>query len=624
MKKYFTAVNGPQTIGNSSGFWVLFGVLLLWLFTYPLYGSIFHASNLVNFFLFIPLALGLSLLWGYSGILSFGQMAFFGVAGYTYGIIGINIADKPGGTLLACVGGIAAAALLAYAFGYFVFYGRVSAWIIPVLTLVLTLILETFFGQTAGYQWRVGKALLGGYNGMTNIPSLQIGGVEFGGFSFHLYYLVVGLCLLLYLGLRILVNTNYGFVLVAMREDSERTRMLGHDVRQLQIQVFTIAAVLAGLSGVLYVWWGNYITPSSFGLLNATLPVLWVAVGGKSSLTAVIFSTVFLEYLSESLSIYGGEYAFVILGFLLLLGMMFFPEGVFLSIVNNRRFQKRRQRQPSLESVRYPRLPEILREEDYKGYHFKESGIKRSEELTSHRETRTEILLETKGLTKAFGGIRAVDNLDFAVSCGELRCLIGPNGAGKTTLFRLLMGMTHPDAGVIYYAGEDISRLYPYQRVSRRLSMKFQTTRIYHNLTVRQNLQIPLRHTVHEQDHLEALDWILQTFGLRENLESVAKNLTHGQQQWLEMCMALATQPALLLLDEPTAGMTPEETQITAKFVKTLNKQGVTILVVEHDMAFVREIAQQITVLHQGKVFAQGSLEEIENNRGVQRIYLGE
>lgn len=629
MKKFVSMLNGPQTIGNSFPFWLIFSLGLIGLFTYPLYGSIFYASNMVSFFLFIPLAFGLSLLWGYSGVLSFGQMAFFGIAGYIYGIVSINLVEKPGGTLLALIGGIIASAVIAYAFGYFVFYGRVSAWIVPVLTLVLTLILETFLGQTAGYQWKVGKALLGGYNGMTNIPPLRVGEVEFGGFSFNLYYLTLAMSVLIYFGLRILINSNYGYILVAIREDSDRTRMLGHDVRKFQVQVFTIAATLAGLSGILYVWWGNYITPSSLGLLNATLPVLWVAVGGKSSLTAVIFSTVLLEYVSESLSVYGGEYAFVILGALLLFGMLFFPEGVLLSIIKSRwlRNAVKRGRKP----VYFPHLRDLTNTESeittIEGPIVSNVEGKTPDRVISptNQALHKEVLLETKGLAKSFGGIKAIDNLNFSVYQGELRCLIGPNGAGKSTLFNLLIGIHQPDSGAIFYRGKDITRLHPYQRVRHRISMKFQTTHIYHNLTVNQNLHIPLRQYDHQREETrEWLDWMFKTFDLSEKMEYPAKSLTHGQQQWLEMCMAMETNPDLLLLDEPTAGMTPEETYKTAEFVQALNKKGVAIIVIEHDMAFVRKIAQQITVLHQGKTFAQGSLAEIEKNKEVHRIYLGE
>jgi ABC-type branched-subunit amino acid transport system permease subunit len=327
----WAALNGPQDLGRGPGFWVAFGVLTLGLLGFPLVGSTFHISNLANFFLYVPMGLGLGLLWGYGGVLSFGQGAFFGIAGYVYGLIAGNLIGTPGGSLLAAAGGLGASVVIAAAFGYFVFYGQVSGWIIPLLTLVLSLILETFMGQTAGYQWRVGRVLLGGYNGMTGIPSLRVGALEFGGASVALYLLTVTAMLLTYLGLRLLMNSRYGHVVVGVRDDMGRTRMLGYNVDFIQVQVFALASGLAGLSGVLYVSWGNYMNPASMGLYAATLPVIWTAVGGRSSLLAVLLSTVALKWLADSLAVRGGEYAFLIMGALLLGTMLFFPEGVVVS-----------------------------------------------------------------------------------------------------------------------------------------------------------------------------------------------------------------------------------------------------------------------------------------------------
>jgi ABC-type branched-subunit amino acid transport system permease subunit len=328
---FLSALAGPQDLGGGPAFWTVFAVAALALLAFPVVGSRFHLSNLANFFVYVPMGLGLGLLWGYGGILSFGQGAFFGIAGYTYGIIAANLASTPGGTVLAAVGGIVACVLAAALFGYFVFFGEVSAWIIPLLTLVLSLILETFMGQTAGYQWRVGSILLGGYNGMTGIPSIHVGPLEFGGASVELYVLSVVALLATYLGLRWLANTHYGHVVVGVRDDVERTKMLGYNAPLVQVQVFALASGLAGLSGVLYVSWGNYMNPSSMGLYAATLPVIWTAVGGRSSLIAVAISTVALKWLADALAVRGGEYAFLIMGALLLATMLFFPAGFVVS-----------------------------------------------------------------------------------------------------------------------------------------------------------------------------------------------------------------------------------------------------------------------------------------------------
>ncbi|UCD78592.1 MAG: hypothetical protein JSW26_24815 [Desulfobacterales bacterium] len=336
-------LNGAQELGHGPIFWTMFAVLSLALLAYGFVGPIFSLSNLANFLAYVPMALGLCFLWGYSGVLSFGQAAFFGIAGYVYGLVAGNLAGTWGGTLLAAAFGIGASMVVAAAFGYFVFYGQVSGWIIPLLTLVLTLILETFMGQTAGYQWRLGRVLFGGYNGMTGIPSLRIGPLEFSGASTAFYLLAVGVVIIVYLGLRFLVNSRYGYAVVAVREDVERTRMLGYNVDLIQVQVFTLAAGLAGLSGVLYVSWGNYMNPSSMGLVAATLPVIWTAVGGRNSLLAVLLSTVALKWLADSLAVRGGEYAFLILGALLLMTMLFFPLGIVVSIARKWRSRSRRR-----------------------------------------------------------------------------------------------------------------------------------------------------------------------------------------------------------------------------------------------------------------------------------------
>jgi branched-chain amino acid transport system permease protein len=206
-------------------------------------------------------------------------------------------------------------------------------WIAPILTLVFTLLLETFLGQTAGYQWRVGNVQLGGYNGMTGIPSFQLGDLVFFGYPF--YYYVVVVVLLCFVGCRMLVGSHHGKVMLAIREDALRTELLGYDIRWRQLATFVLAAVLAGISGLLYVQWGNYITPTQVGLLQASLPVIWVAVGGRDSLVAVALSTYALNWLNYSLSSAGNQYALVIIGVLLVVVMMFFPRGIIVTLARD-------------------------------------------------------------------------------------------------------------------------------------------------------------------------------------------------------------------------------------------------------------------------------------------------
>jgi ABC-type uncharacterized transport system ATPase subunit len=232
-------------------------------------------------------------------------------------------------------------------------------------------------------------------------------------------------------------------------------------------------------------------------------------------------------------------------------------------------------------------------------------------------------ILETKGLNKHFGGLHVTANVNFALDDGEIHCLIGPNGAGKSTLFRLILGEHTASSGNIFYAGEDITSLKSFERIRRGMSVKFQVPGIFKALSARQNLEIALQHHLEGTSLADEADRLLAFLNLSEVGTQLAGSLSHGQKQWLEIGMAISLKPRLLLLDEPTAGMSPSETHATGEIVKTLNAGGVTILAVEHDMSFVRQVARRVTVLHLGRIFAQGTIDEIVADERVTEIYLG-
>jgi branched-chain amino acid transport system ATP-binding protein len=232
-------------------------------------------------------------------------------------------------------------------------------------------------------------------------------------------------------------------------------------------------------------------------------------------------------------------------------------------------------------------------------------------------------VLEVDGLHKAFGGVQAVEDVAFAVSAGELLALIGPNGAGKSTVFKLIMGFEHPTTGTITFDNADIRRWPTWRRARQGLSIKMQIPGIYPELTVHDNMRVAAQYHVARGQMEESIERLLGRVGLAGMSADLAKNLSHGQQQWLEIGMALSVDPKLLLLDEPTAGMGPGETEATARLIESLNADGVTIMVIEHDMAFVRQIARTVTVMNLGRVFAEGTIAEIEANQGVTDIYLG-
>ena len=232
-------------------------------------------------------------------------------------------------------------------------------------------------------------------------------------------------------------------------------------------------------------------------------------------------------------------------------------------------------------------------------------------------------LLEARRVSKHFGGVFAVEDVDLAVEQGEIHCLIGPNGAGKSTLFKLIVGTYTPSAGRIAFRGADVTSAAPFRRVKQGMSIKMQAPSVFKALPVRQNLHIALQHHVGQADVEAEEDRLLGLLGLAEDAAKEAGALSHGQQQWLEIGMALALKPLLLLLDEPTAGLSPEETFRTGELLRRLNQEGTTVLVVEHDMTFVRQIATRVTVLHLGRVLARGGIEEILADPRVAEVYLG-
>ena len=232
-------------------------------------------------------------------------------------------------------------------------------------------------------------------------------------------------------------------------------------------------------------------------------------------------------------------------------------------------------------------------------------------------------LLEVRGLGRAFGGVRALDGVNLSLRRGELRCIIGPNGAGKSTLFKILMGAVEPDTGSIRFRGRDITRTPTCARARMGIGIKFQSMAVYPELTVGHNLRLPLQHAHGEDEMAAETGRLLTRLRLAGTEDLPAGRLSHGRKQWLAIAMALAMRPSLLLLDEPTAGMAADETRETGDLVKSVNADGVTILIVEHDMAFVRQLDAPVTVLHFGRVLAEGPLSEIEENAEVRKIYLG-
>jgi ABC-type uncharacterized transport system ATPase subunit len=234
----------------------------------------------------------------------------------------------------------------------------------------------------------------------------------------------------------------------------------------------------------------------------------------------------------------------------------------------------------------------------------------------------TDVVLEARGLVKEFGGLRAVNGVDVTLKRGELRCVIGPNGAGKSTFFKLLTGQLKPTAGTVRFKGLDVTRLHPHEIARAGIGIKFQVPRVYEALSVAENLWLSARFRHGAAGAGPIVDRVLAEIRLIDRRRGLVGHLAHGDRQWVEIGMVLASDPELILLDEPTAGMTPAEARRTADLVREINRRA-TLIVVAHDMDFVRDIASWVTVLHRGAVLAEGTMEEIRAHDVVRDIYLG-
>ena len=230
------------------------------------------------------------------------------------------------------------------------------------------------------------------------------------------------------------------------------------------------------------------------------------------------------------------------------------------------------------------------------------------------------MILKTEDLVKEFSGIVATDHLNFEAEEGQIECVIGPNGAGKTTFFNLITGVLNPDSGSIFFKGEEITEKSVDEIARRGIVRKYQTPSVYEEFTIGRNMRIAANA---KSGNNTSVTEILKLIGLEGRESEQAGALDHGRKQWLEIGMVLANDPELILLDEPTAGMTTQETNNTVDLIKTINSEGITVIAIEHDLDFVRQLESRVTVLDRGSVLAQGQIAEIEANEEVQEVYIG-
>ncbi|MGD9914263.1 MAG: branched-chain amino acid ABC transporter permease [Rhizobiaceae bacterium] len=294
----------------------------------PYYGDMALQLDLSIIFVFAMLALSMGFLWGYAGILSFGQTIFFGLGGYAYALLALNT----GLTGLPLIGAILVGVAFSALLGYFMIYGRISDIYLSVITLVVTLIFEKSIRSTSGPEYVIGSVRLNGQNGIPGVPGLTLPWSDESLSIEGIYYLTAGAMLVVYVGLRLLLTTRFGRIIVGIRENDRRMELLGYDTRRYKLAAFTLAGGIAALSGVLYALWGNFVAPEMFNLNQAAQVVIWVIVGGRSTLIGPIVGTGIIQYLSNWLGTVSVGQVTVVLGIVLMLFVLVFPRGLLPTI----------------------------------------------------------------------------------------------------------------------------------------------------------------------------------------------------------------------------------------------------------------------------------------------------
>ena len=569
--------------------------------TAPLYANYtpFYLGLLTEVLVFGLFALAYDVLLGHTGVLSLGHSAFLGVAAYTTGLLLARFRAPLEVSLLAgAVGGLATALILG------VFVLRKRGIYLTMLTLALS---QVFY-----YVVLMWTPVTGGTDGLGNLPILYLSeplGLRISKRPITRYFVIVTIIFLAILVIRHILASPLGRVMRAVKANETRAAACGYDTRRVKLAAFAISGFFSGLAGGLLTVVLEFVPIENIHWQMSGTVLIMALFGGTGTLLGpFVGAGVFIwmrDFLSKHL-----EYWEVFVGGAFVLIVLFLPDGIVGSLKRlllNRRavpLTAALDETPKPQGLARPRAPDAP-----EGGH----------------------LLESQGLTKVFGGLMAVNGVDFHVRRGELRAVIGPNGAGKTTFFNMLTGVLGATRGRIIFKGRDITRL-PAHAVSRLgIARSYQITNIFGDLTVFENLRVAAQSRVTHYrfwgnaDRLAAVNErageLLTLLGLTAKRDVRGAELSHGEQRYLEIGIALATDPEFLLLDEPTAGMSPEETQRTAAFVRELAGR-VTIVLVEHDMEVVMGISDRITVLNYGQVLAEGTPAEIRDNADVRRVYL--
>jgi branched-chain amino acid transport system permease protein len=561
--------------------------------------------------------IGFDILFGFTGLLSFGQSAFYGTGGFVaaYLLTILNFTN----VIAALLIGMVAAAVAGYLVGL-IALRRTGIYFAMITVAIAEVFYFVEFNPLAAYT--------AGENGLPGVPTptLWLGfktirlDTDWSLYAFLAFWYFVGIVI----ALRI-VRSPLGVILRAIRDNPLRAAAVGHNIHGYKLAAFVIAAAYAGFAGGLLGVLQAFMLPDAFTFDTSGQLVMQTAIGGAGTLFGPLVGATVWLYLSDffQTTLHLGATWKLVLGLVFVLLVCFLRRGVIGGLGDVVSLIAGAGRAPDVVTPEPPSISES---------HGAAVVPLPAREGSMGAD---EIILRAEGLTKRYGGLVANNNVDFQVRRGERRGIIGPNGAGKTTFFKMLTCEVAPSDGRIVFEGRDITGYGVTQVCQLGLTKSYQINQLFTRLTVRENLTIvvlaerrgPFRLDMFSRAAkvpglTERVAQMLSLIHLTERADLPVGELAYGEKRRLEIGLALASSPSLLLLDEPLAGLSPRERVETVQLLKAISR-GRTVIVIDHDMDAIFELAERITVLHEGRILTEGAPAEVKSNIIVQEAYLG-